>query len=827
MQEIKNPLLFEEYSKYVSSLRQKELERTIRDEYIASRDFGHRPLYKVKRSVSKDPDFIRQLEEARSSDPVISAFRAGTLQEDEAFVAEYRQYEDILIQSTNPPFNHNKKLFTPFPPAVREMLGNVKNRYQKSRALEYARSIDLPSHIREVVSAAFYSNFEKINFHLKTRNNFIKYLELEKIFDKEDPELTRLDKDTLPVFLLRRVRGELLGMSYVVKHVLRYGTLRSYMTDVMVKSSREDAYYFPHIRDEYFRAMEDLKPELEDGLHKSYPPERCASLFMENEAFAQLVEGYNRRLRAKELLKTEILETIPENLPDLFPNARMLDRKFYLHVGPTNSGKTYESIRDLMDSECGAYLAPLRLLAYEQYENMNDHGVLCSLLTGEEKIVFEDAKHYSSTIEKADFSKKYDCVVIDEAQMMADRDRGGAWTFAILGIAADVVHLCLSPDALQLAINVISSCGDSYEVIYHRRKTPLVFEDKKIRFPDQVERGDALIVFTRKDVHRVAAELQSKKISCSVVYGALPYETRHREAERFARGETQVVVATDAIGMGMNLPIRRVVFMDAAKFDGHDRRLLTVGEVKQIAGRAGRYGIYDEGRVNALYDRKLISSSLKEEIPQLEEAVLGFPELLLKLDMPLSVIMEHWISLPCPPGYVRYDLEEEIFLAKILEKYSDDKEQIYRLVTIPFSENSDVLMALWKELSLRVLDGYSCELRPLIPQPDYHGISSSSDRLGILEEDYHICDLLFNFSEKFELGIYSKDIMEKKREISDAITSILVEQNLRPRKCKRCGKSIAWNYRYGVCQECFERTGYERERSERSGRKKSHGRRSR
>jgi ATP-dependent RNA helicase SUPV3L1/SUV3 len=85
------------------------------------------------------------------------------------------------------------------------------------------------------------------------------------------------------------------------------------------------------------------------------------------------------------------------------------------------------------------------------------------------------------------------------------------------------------------------------------------------------------------------------------------------------------------------------------------------------------------------------------------------------------------------------------------------------------------------------------------------GGMSANDGLSVYEENYHICDLLFNFSEKFELGVFSSDIMQRKREISDAITAILVEQNLRPRNCRKCGKTIAWNYRFGVCQECFDR----------------------
>ena len=152
------------------------------------------------------------------------------------------------------------------------------------------------------------------------------------------------------------------------------------------------------------------------------------------------------------------------------------------------------------------------------------------------------------------------------------------------------------------------------------------------RFPEDVKRGDALIVFSRKDVHSVAAELQETGLKCSIVYGSLPYDVRHREAEQFASGATDVVVATDAIGMGMNLPIRRVVFLETTKFDGVQERPLTISEIQQIAGRAGRFGIYDTGYVASYYDYELISERITYKLPILKKAMIGIPEEFLEKD---------------------------------------------------------------------------------------------------------------------------------------------------------------------------------------------------
>ena len=198
---------------------------------------------------------------------------------------------------------------------------------------------------------------------------------------------------------------------------------------------------------------------------------------------------------------------------------------------------------------------------------MNLDGCACNLLTGEETIDIPGAKHQASTVEMLDLTKIYDCAVIDEAQMIADKDRGGAWTTAVLGVCAEEVHVCCAMNAVELLIHLIDDCEDTYEVVYHQRQTRLALDNENFDFPGSVHEKDALIVFSRRNVHAVASELQRRGVLCSVIYGALPYDVRHEEARKFMNGETQVVVATDAIGLGMNLPIRRIVFLEQSKFD--------------------------------------------------------------------------------------------------------------------------------------------------------------------------------------------------------------------------------------------------------------------
>ncbi|MCF0144800.1 MAG: glycosyltransferase, partial [Firmicutes bacterium] len=148
-----------------------------------------------------------------------------------------------------------------------------------------------------------------------------------------------------------------------------------------------------------------------------------------------------------------------------------------------------------------------------------------------------------------------------------------------------------SPDEGE-TVKELRSLADDYDFVKVVELAKNAGQHNAVLAGLNVEEGDALIVFSKKSVLYCAAELQSQGIHCSVVYGALPYEARKSEVERFLNKETTVIVGTDAIGMGMNLPIRRVAFLEDEKFDGTCKRPLTGEEIRQIAGRAGRLGMY-------------------------------------------------------------------------------------------------------------------------------------------------------------------------------------------------------------------------------------------
>ena len=297
-----------------------------------------------------------------------------------------------------------------------------------------------------------------------------------------------------------------------------------------------------------------------------------------------------------------------------FTLARKRARQHHFYLGPTNSGKTYHALNALMEAKTGVYLAPLRLLAMEVRDRLVQAGVPCNLITGEERLYMDGAQHIASTIEMMHSTKAVDVAVIDEIQMLQDPDRGQAWTAALIGVPAKQVFICGSNAVTTLCTKALEALDEPYTITYLERKTPLIFEENslcgkrynKAKLKHQLQKGDAIVAFSRKDVLTLSARFRNWGFKVASIYGALSPEVRRHESERFLSGDADILVATDAIGMGLNLPIRRVIFANIHKFDGIAPRYLNATEVRQIAGRAGRYGVYETGYVNVLEDDEQI-----------------------------------------------------------------------------------------------------------------------------------------------------------------------------------------------------------------------------
>ena len=479
-------------------------------------------------------------------------------------------------------------------------------------------------------------------------------------------------------------------------------------------------------------------------------------------------------------------------------------RMFYIHVGKTNSGKTYSSIQMMKKAERGAYLSPLRLLALEISDLLNTEGVPCSFVTGEEERRIENATHIASTVELADFSAEYDVAVIDECQMIADNSRGYAWTRAIMGIRAAEVCLCTAPEALDVLIKLIDACGDFYEVINHRRKTPLEIEEQPFNMED-VQPGDALVVFSKQKVNAIGAQLIKMGIEVSVLYGALPYETRKQQFDNFINGVSTVLVTTDAIGMGVNLPIRRIIFMEIYKFDGIRSRLLTAGEIKQIAGRAGRRGKFDIGYVSAHGEKELkyIAKNVNGRTQKVGGICIGFPKQVLDDEyVGLKNAIAAWDYYAVPEIYVKENLQEALVNISLIRHIyqrlgiDENKVEIFEFATMPVDSRNQGVRRLWCDYIEQRLSGNSTLRKPYLKDRSVDELLTYSKML----DTYFMCGRIW------EMDIDIPWLNAERKKCTESIIEGLIDDvGSYTRHCSHCGRLLDWNNTGFYCEKCAGR----------------------
>lgn len=301
--------------------------------------------------------------------------------------------------------------------------------------------------------------------------------------------------------------------------------------------------------------------------------------------------------------------------PESFTVAQGMQRHFIAVLGPTNSGKTHAAMEHLAKAKSGAYLAPLRLLALENYTRLQNAGVAVSLVTGEQRKLHPEATHVASTVEMLNPNRQIEVAVIDEIQLLDDPDRGAAWTAAVCGVPASTVYLLGALEAREAIESLVKRVGGSLEVRELQRKSPLEMDKQPLGSLKNLKPGDVLIAFSRREVLNWRDQVIAAGFSVSAIYGSLSPEVRQAQAERFINGETQIVVGTDAIGMGLNTPARRVIFTTSNKWDGYAEGMIAAPLAKQIAGRAGRFGEHAAGFVAGLdsYTHKTIAALLRQK----------------------------------------------------------------------------------------------------------------------------------------------------------------------------------------------------------------------
>ncbi|PPJ56564.1 hypothetical protein CBER1_03912 [Cercospora berteroae] len=306
-----------------------------------------------------------------------------------------------------------------------------------------------------------------------------------------------------------------------------------------------------------------------------------------------------------------------------FPATRSQHRTIHLHVGPTNSGKTYHALQRLEQATRGAYAGPLRLLAHEVFSRLNAKGKPCALVTGEERrlpigVTMMDATDDSPynmtacTVEMMPLNKELDVAVIDEIQMIGSAERGWAWTQALLGVKAKEVHLCGEERTVPLIKELCASIGEKLEIHHYQRLSPLAVSETSLDGDlRKLRKGDCIVSFSVMGIHALRRQIEKatgRKVA--TVYGSLPPETRAAQARLFndPNNDYDFLVASDAVGMGLNLAIKRIIFESSTKFNGIARQTLNIADIKQIGGRAGRFRIAEQASAGAATAEELAAA---------------------------------------------------------------------------------------------------------------------------------------------------------------------------------------------------------------------------
>lgn len=501
-------------------------------------------------------------------------------------------------------------------------------------------------------------------------------------------------------------------------------------------------------------------------------------------------------------------------------HARKVPRKIIYHMGPTNSGKTYHAIQALSKAEKGCYLAPLRLLAAELYDTLNSLGAKTSLLTGEEVIEVPGATHYSSTIEMAKLNEEFTVAVIDEIQMITDKQRGWAWTRALVNLHAYEVHICGDGSVFELIKQITELCGDELEVRNYERMTQLEVESRPITLA-QLQKSDALIVFSRRNALKYKYDLEQLGFKVSIIYGMLSPEVRREQARKFDKGITDVIVSTDAISMGMNLPIKRIVFTTLTKHINSQEHPITTSEIKQIAGRAGRYLRFPVGAVTCLQKVEDgiadIQDALESTLDQQTQSMVG-PDLdiftkvnnaLSSNNLPilkLSEFLRLFNTMSFTKPFYCVDLKEMIELAETVEDIDSanmlSSAEIFGFACAP------VNLGLLEHVQYYVWMLKKYVTNDIIQNEH---INHASNEIDYLETTIKCVELFqwlarhFN-GKNFEFD--EKDLLDNKLAAVDKL-NILLSDKITP-TCSSCGAKLADTAKFAICEECFQQRRFTR-----------------
>lgn len=505
------------------------------------------------------------------------------------------------------------------------------------------------------------------------------------------------------------------------------------------------------------------------------------------------------------------------DIPQWFPKARARKRRWTVWIGPTNSGKTYAAMEALKAAPNGIYLAPLRLMALEAFDRLVTDGLACSLITGEEQRQSRPGPttHVAATIEAGLSDAAWEVAVIDEAQMLGDDTRGWAWTQALLGIDAAHVCVCAAPQAEAVLRALAGRLGEPIEVHHLERACPLQALNAPVALKT-VQAGDAIVGFSRSQVLGYRAWLRERGHQVACLYGDLGPEVRQAEAERFRSGAAQVLVATDAIGMGLNLPLKRVLFAATQKYDGCCTRDLRDQEWQQIGGRAGRRGFHETGEVGVLQGQspKDLHRALHSRLEDLEGALPIHPtqEVILRVahafcltrlcDV-LGVLMR---KLPEDKAWDLTSLRglESATWTRHVSSLGIPMALQWGYLGCPIRRSNESVVVEWAQKHAQ-----GGVVRA--PNESYTGWANTPDDLACLEASSHLLTvyrwLARHFPEAYpDYALAS----ERNNHIQEMIADCLAGSALR-RLCRTCGHTLPVNHEFPECERCYQERQNRRE----------------
>jgi ATP-dependent RNA helicase SUPV3L1/SUV3 len=527
-------------------------------------------------------------------------------------------------------------------------------------------------------------------------------------------------------------------------------------------------------------------------------------------------KSQSQKLDFKTALKKKIQDIITSKFDNSIELHTQSDQNIEIFVAPTNAGKTYHALKHLdlvPQGEIGAYYGPLRLLALEVYETLTARGVITSLLTGQEKKMVENSTVIAATCEMFNPAQQYHTVVLDEAQFLGECDeRGAAWTNLLLNVQTKNLLICCAPQALNLLTKLLDLTNRTYKINRLERLTKL----SVVKTPGKltaIEDNTIVVAFSKNDVLELKDFLDNRGVPASVLYGNLPPEVRQRQMAHFREGITKVLVSTDCVGYGINAPAKTILFTTTEKFDGKGVGPLTPALAAQIAGRAGRFGIFEEGFVSALSadDLEFLNQTLDTKIPDLVKAYYSpsIEELEVLSKERLADKLIQWQSLDTIPKHLKsiiqpVFLEEKIKLANQLE-LSQEKvlglEQAYLIINAPVTQMS---VNYWLECVRRICQGQ------FVPAPGRLTRDiTSRDTLDYAEKLIRECECHLWLGNRRQFRhcfdkITMEEVYENKLDISVKIDRALVDMKIcGARFCMSCGEQLPLGSKHRICDNCY------------------------